>query len=260
MNYHNLLITIEDGVATITVNRPQAMNALDLATLQELADAVQSVSSAADVRAVIITGAGSKSFIAGADIGMLVDLDPCAARELATLAHGIYAAIEQGGKPFIAAVNGYALGGGCELAMSCDLRIAADTAKFGQPEISIGTLPGFGGTQRLPRLVGKGRALEMIMTGEMVDAREAWRIGLVNQVVPPEELLSAARTLALKLAAKSMAAMKSCRQAVHNGLGMELNQACRYEADLFALSFATADQKEGMRAFLEKRPARFADR
>ncbi len=260
MNYHNLLMTIEDGVATITVNRPQAMNALNLATLQELADAVQTVSAVADVRAVIITGAGSKAFIAGADIGMLVELDPCAARELATLAHGIYANIEQGGKPFIAAVNGYALGGGCELAMSCDLRIAADTAKFGQPEITIGTLPGFGGTQRLPRLVGKGRGLEMIMTGEMIDAREAWRIGLVNQVVPPEELLPAARTLALKLAAKSRAAMKSCKQAVHNGLGMEQNLACRYEADLFALSFATSDQKEGMRAFLEKRPARFTDR
>ena len=260
MNYQDLLLEISDGIATITVNRPQAMNAINLSTLQELANAVQLLIKASDVRVVIITGAGSKAFIAGGDISMLVGLDPCGARDLALLAQGVCTAIEQSAKPFIAAVNGYALGGGCELAMGCDIRIAADTARFGQPEINIGTLPGFGGSQRLPRLVGKGRALEMVLTGEMIDAQEAWRIGLVNKVVPADELQSVVRELALKLAAKSTVAMKFCKEAVQNGLEMDLPNACRYEADLFALSFATADQKEGMSAFLEKRKPVFGDR
>ena len=253
MHYQDLLIEISDGIATVTVNRPQAMNSLTLTTLQELADAVQMLIQSPDIRVVVITGTGSKAFIAGGDISMLVGLDPCGARDLALLAQGVCTAIEQSPKPFIAAVNGYALGGGCELAMSCDIRIAAEAARFGQPEIIIGTLPGFGGSQRLPRLVGKGRALEMILTGEMIDAQEAWRIGLVNKVVPADELQSAVRELALKLAAKSTVAMKFCKEAVHNGMEIDLPHACRYEADLFALSFATADQKEGMRAFLEKR-------
>lgn len=260
MHYQDLLIEISEGIATITVNRPQAMNAMTLTTLQELADAVQIQINAPDIRVVVITGTGSKAFIAGGDISMLVGLDPCGARDLALLAQGVCTAIEQSPKPVIAAVNGYALGGGCELAMSCDIRIAAETARFGQPEIVIGTLPGFGGSQRLPRLVGKGRALEMILTGEMIDAQEAWRIGLVNKVVPADELQSAVRELALKLAAKSTVAMKFCKEAVQNGMEMDLPYACRYEADLFALSFATADQKEGMRAFLEKRKPVFSGR
>ncbi len=258
MNYQDLLIEISDGIATVTVNRPQAMNAINLSTLQELANAVQLLIKASDVRVVIITGAGSKAFIAGGDISMLVGLDVCAARELALLAQGICTAMEQAPKPFIAAVNGYALGGGCELAMGCDIRIAADTARFGQPEINIGTLPGFGGSQRLPRLISKGRALEMVLTGDMIDAQEAWRIGLVNKVVPAAELQSAVRELALKLAAKSTVAMKFCKEAVQNGMEMDLPHACKYEADLFALSFSTADQKEGMRAFLEKRKPVFS--
>lgn len=260
MNYQTLLIEKAEQIATVTVNRPEAMNAMTLATLQELDQVVLELSEAADVRAVILTGAGSKAFIAGGDIGMLQGLDPSGARQLALLAQGVCSAIEQSPKPFIAAINGYALGGGCELAMSCDIRIAAETAKMGQPEILIGTLPGFGGSQRLPRLVGKGRALELILTGEMIDAREAWRIGLVNQVVPPEEVLGAARSLALKCAGKSMVALRLCKEAVQHGLEMDLPNACRYEADLFALSFATDDQKEGMRAFLEKRPPVFRDR
>ena len=253
MNYQDLLIDTSDGIATITVNRPQAMNAMTLTTLQELADLVRILANASDIGVVVITGAGSKAFIAGGDISMLAGLEPCGTRELALLAQGVCLAIEQSSKPFIAAINGYALGGGCELAMCCDIRIAADTAHFGQPEINIGTLPGFGGTQRLPRLVGKGRALEMILTGEMIDAQEAWRIGLVNKVVPADKLQSAVRELALKLAGKSAVAMKFCKEAVQNGLEMDLPNACRYEADLFALSFTTADQKEGMQAFLEKR-------
>lgn len=260
MHYQELLIDMSDGIATITVNRPQSMNALRLSTLQELADAVQTLIKAPEVRVVVITGAGDKAFIAGGDISMLVGLDVCGARELALLAQGIATAMEQSPKPFIAAVNGYALGGGCELAMGCDLRIAADTARFGQPEINIGTLPGFGGSQRLSRLVGKGRALEMILTGDMIDAQEAWRIGLVNKVLPAAELQSGVRDLALKLASKSAVALGFCKEVVQNGLEMDLPNACRYEADLFALSFSTADQKEGMQAFLEKRKPVFVGR
>ncbi len=260
MSYQDLLIDMSDGIATITVNRPQAMNALRLSTLQELADAVQTLIKAPEVSVVVITGAGSKAFIAGGDISMLVGLDVCGARELALLAQGICTAMEQSPKPFIAAVNGYALGGGCELAMGCDLRIAADTARFGQPEINIGTLPGFGGSQRLSRLVGKGRALEMILTGEMIDAQEAWRIGLVNKVLPAADLQSGVRDLALKLASKSAVALRLCKEVVQNGLEMDLPNACRYEADLFALSFSTEDQREGMQAFLEKRKPVFNGR
>jgi enoyl-CoA hydratase len=253
MNRTTLLVEVKEAIATITVNRPSAMNAMTLATLQELDRAVRELSASTEVRVVIITGAGEKAFIAGGDISMLKNLSPVEARELALLAHGICNAIEHSPKPFIAAVNGYALGGGCELAMSCDIRIAAEHARFGQPEVNIGTLPGFGGSQRLPRLVGKGRALEMILTGDMIDAQEAWRIGLVNKVVPQTELMVVARELAAKLASKSRSAMKFCKEVVTNGLEMDLDRACRYEAELFALSFATADQQEGMAAFLEKR-------
>ena len=260
MNTTTLLVEIKETIATVTVNRPSAMNAMTLTTLQELDVVVQQLSDSAEVRAVIITGAGEKVFIAGGDIAMLRELGPVEARELALLAHRICNAIEQSPKPFIAAINGYALGGGCELAMSCDIRIAAEHARFGQPEINIGTLPGFGGSQRLPRLVGKGRALEMILTGDMIDAQEAWRIGLVNRVVPAVDLMTAARSLAIKLAAKSQMALKLCKEVVINGLEMDLQRACSYEADLFALSFATADQQEGMTAFLEKRAPVFSDR
>jgi len=259
MQHQALLIETIDGITTITVNRPQAMNAMTQATLQELAVAVRELTASSEVRVVIITGAGTKAFVAGGDIAMLRELDPCGARDLALLAQGIYTAIEQSPKPFIAAINGYALGGGCELAMSCDIRIASDSARFGQPEINIGTLPGFGGSQRLPRLIGKGRALEMILTGDMIDAQEAWRIGLVNKVVPAEELLSAAQAMAHTFAAKSMVALKFCKEVVHNGMELDLAHACQYEADLFALSFCTADQKEGMSAFLEKRKPVFTD-
>lgn len=260
MEYQTLQVEVCEAVAVVTVNRPQAMNAMTLETLQELASAVRRLDELPDVRAIVITGAGQKAFIAGGDIAMLKDLDPCGARELALLAQGICTAIEQSAKPFIAAINGYALGGGCELAMACDIRLASESARFGQPEISIGTLPGFGGSQRLPRLVGKGRALEMILTGEMIDAQEAWRIGLVNKVVPAGDLLPAACAMARKLASKSALALGFCKQVVHTGLEMPLPQACQYEADLFALSFSTRDQQEGMAAFLEKRRPLFCDR
>jgi enoyl-CoA hydratase len=260
MQRENLLLDVSEGIATITINRPASMNPLNIATLEELEGVTAEIISAPDIRAAILTGAGNKAFVAGADIAVMRNMTSTQARNLALHAHRIYAAIEHSSKPFIAAVNGYALGGGCELAMACDIRIASDTAKFGQPEINIGILPGFGGTQRLPRLVGKGRALEIILTGEMIDASEALRIGLVNRIVPLEELLDEARRLAKKIAAKGLVAIQLCKQAVVTGLGMDLRNACAYEAELFGYSFATADQKEGMGAFLEKRPPHFLDR
>ena len=259
MQLENLLLEINAGIATVTVNRPAAMNAMNLATLEELEAAVAEIVRNPEIRVAILTGAGTKAFVAGADIAVMRDMTSTQARVLALKAHGIYAAIERSPKPFIAAVNGYALGGGCELSMACDIRVASENAKFGQPEINIGILPGFGGTQRLPRLVGKGRALEIILTGDMIDAREALRIGLVNRVVAQEELLGEARRLAEKIAAKGLVAIRLCKEAVGNGLEMDLAKGCAYEAELFGYSFSTADQKEGMGAFLEKRPAVFRD-
>ena len=259
MQWENLLLEISEGIATVTVNRPAAMNAMNAATLGELETVVAEIVSNPAIRAAIITGAGSKAFVAGADIAALRDMTSTEARDLALQAHRIYAAIERSPKPFIAAVNGYVLGGGCELAMACDIRLASENAKFGQPEINIGILPGFGGTQRLPRLVGKGRALEIILTGDMIDAREALRIGLVNRVTAQDELLVEARKLAGKIAAKGLVALRLCKDAVGNGSEMDLTRGCAYEAELFGYSFSTADQKEGMGAFLEKRPAVFRD-
>ena len=259
MHVENLLLEITEGIVTVTVNRPAAFNALTISTLEELESVVAEIVRNPDIRAAVLTGAGTKAFVAGADIAGMRDMTSAQARELALLAHRTYAAIERSPKPFIAAVNGYALGGGCELAMACDIRVASENAKFGQPEINLGIMPGFGGTQRLPRLVGKGRALELILTGEMIDAREALRIGLVNRVVAQGELLDEARQLARKIAAKGLVALQLCKEAVGNGLEMDLTKACAYEAELFAYSFSTFDQKEGMGAFLEKRPAVFRD-
>ncbi|QWV96386.1 enoyl-CoA hydratase/isomerase family protein [Geomonas nitrogeniifigens] len=260
MELENLLLEVTDHIATVTVNRPTAMNAMTPGTLEELQQVVTEIERNDGIRAAVVTGAGAKAFVAGADIGLMRDMTSTQARDLALKAHGIFAAIERSSKPFIAAVNGYALGGGCELAMACDIRIASDNARFGQPEVNIGILPGFGGSQRLPRLVGKGRALEIILTGEMVDAAEALRIGLVNKVVPQQELLGEAQRLAAKIAAKGRVAVRLCKEAVVNGLEMDLARACAYEAELFGYSFATADQKEGMGAFLEKRAPVFLDR
>jgi enoyl-CoA hydratase len=256
----NLLLETAGGVATLTIHRPAALNALDPETLAELDAAVAALADDPAVRAVILTGAGEKAFVAGADIAAMQAMDPAAARELARLGHCLCRRIERAPKVFIAAVNGYALGGGCELALACDLRLAAETARFGQPEINLGIIPGFGGTQRLPRLVGRGRALELLLTGAIIDAREALRLGLVNRVVPPAELPAEALALGRQIAGKGMAAVRLCKEAVDNGLEMDLSRAADYEADLFALCFATADQKEGMRAFLEKRPPAFLDR
>jgi len=260
MNFANLLVEIAERVATVTINRPKALNALDEATLKELEQAFDALEADPAVKVVIVTGAGEKAFVAGGDIAVMQPLGPVAARDFARMAQKILDRIEHCRKPVIAAINGYALGGGCELAMACDLRIASESARLGQPEINLGIIPGWGGSQRLPRLVGKGRAKELLFTGEMLDAREAWRIGLVNRVVPAAELMPAARELAGKIAGKGGPALALAKEAIDRGLEVDLGHANACEADLFGLCFATADQKEGMLAFLEKRAADFRDR
>jgi len=257
MSYVNLLLEISEQIATVTVNRPQAMNALTVPTLEELEQVFIALENDPEVRVILVTGAGEKAFVAGGDISYLANLGAMEARNLALLAHRILQRIEHCSKPVIAVLNGYTLGGGCELALACDLRLASDKARLGQPEVNIGIIPGWGGTQRLPRLVGKGRALEMLLTGEMIDAQEAWRIGLVNKVYPAETLMNEARALARKICSKGAVSIRITKEAVHQGLEIDLQRANLLEADLFALCFDTADQKEGMRAFLEKRPAKF---
>jgi len=260
MNFANLLVEIGARIATVTINRPKALNALDETTLKELEQAFAALEADPGVKVVIVTGAGEKALVAGADIAVMQPLGAVAARDFARMAQKILDRIENFPKPVIAAVNGYALGGGCELAMACDLRIAGDNARLGQPEINLGIIPGWGGSQRLPRLVGKGRAKELLFTGDMVDAAEAWRIGLVNRVVPAAELMTVSRELAGKIAGKGEISLRLAKEAVDRGVELDLDRANACEADLFGLCFATEDQKEGMQAFLEKRPAVFRDR
>jgi len=257
MTFDNLLLEIADFIATITINRPQAMNALSPDTIRELGAVIKLLQERDDVHVVLITGAGEKAFVAGGDISTFAEAGPLVAREFALLAQNVLQMIETGPKPVIAVLNGYTLGGGCELAMACDIRLASDKAKIGQPEVNIGIIPGWGGTQRLPRLVGKGLALEMILTGDMIDAAEAHRIGLVNKVYPADQLMERARELAGKIATKGQVSIRLAKEAVQRGLELDLEHANRYEADQFALCFDSEDQKEGMRAFLEKRRAEF---
>jgi enoyl-CoA hydratase len=257
MNFNSLLLEIADGVAVVTINRPAALNALNREVLDELAAAFAELKKNSDVACVVLTGSGSKAFVAGADIAEMQALDAVSAEHFAKLGHAILNTIENFPKPVIAAVNGFALGGGCELAMACDIRIASENARFGQPEVNLGVIPGFGGTLRLARLVGKGRAKELIFTGDMIDAQEAYRIGLANKVATAEELLVKARKMATKIASKGPVAVRFAKESVDNGLEMDLDRAGRFEAGLFGLCFATTDQKEGMQAFLEKRPAKF---
>ena len=254
----NLHIERDGAVAVLTVTRPAVLNALNKATIAELESAVGALTADDDVRVVVLTGAGDKAFIAGADIRELAALNPVTARALADRGHVLCQAIERMGKPVIAAINGYALGGGCELAMACTLRIAAESARLGQPEIALGLLPGYGGTQRLPRLVGPGRALEIMLTGSPIDAQEAWRIGLVNRVLPRDELMPQTMELARKIAGQAPIAVRYILAAVREGLGMTLPDGCAHEAGLFGLAAATSDWREGTSAFLEKRPARFS--
>jgi enoyl-CoA hydratase len=247
-----------DGpVAVVTIDRRQVLNALDRATIDQLRRAMLGVRRDDEVRCVILTGAGEKAFVAGADIQELERLSPNEAEAYALEGQHVFDLVEHLGKPAIAAVNGFALGGGCELAMACTLRVASETARFGQPEVKLGVTPGFAGTQRLPRLVGKGRALDLLLTGRMVDAQEALTIGLVNRVVPAADLMAKTRELALTLAALAPSAMRSIIAAVNRGLEMAFPEAAFLEATLFGLCFSTADMREGTRAFLEKRPATF---
>lgn len=248
------------AIATITIAREDKLNALDSATIGELLRAFLIARSDQDVRAVVLTGAGRKAFIAGADIAEMANLSPDAARRFAERGQQLTELIESMSKPVIAAVNGFALGGGCEIALSCHIRVASEGARFGQPEVKIGLLPGFGGSQRLPRLIGKGRALELLLTGGMIDAGEALRIGLVNKVVPAESLVETAMDIAEVIAANAPLAIEYCMAAVSSGLEMPLEEALRMEAALFGLCFASDDMREGTSAFLEKRPARFTGR
>jgi enoyl-CoA hydratase len=255
MGYQNIVID-EGAIATITINRPKVLNALDDTTLGELTDAFGAVTA----RCVILTGAGEKAFVAGADIAAMAELGPREARAFAERGHRLAALIEGLPAPVIAAVNGFALGGGLELALACDFALASANAKLGLPEVSLGVIPGFGGTQRLARRVGLGRARELVYTGGTIDAVEALRIGLVNAVTPPADLMPAARAVAEKIVGRAPLAVAEAKRAMRDGADAPLAQALGLERELFAGLFATADQREGMRAFLEKRPPRFEGR
>jgi enoyl-CoA hydratase len=255
MTFDNLLIERDGAVAIVTLNRPKVLNALNAQTLSELAGAMASFKDDDGVRAIVITGAGDKSFVAGADINELAALSPVAGKEHARRGQQIFDAIEQLGKPVIAAINGFALGGGCELAMACTLRVAADTARFGQPEVNLGLIPGYAGSQRLPRLVGRGVALEILLTGDMINAQRAYEIGLVNRVVPAADLMTEAKKLAQTLASKAPIAVRYILDAVHQGLDTSLAQGQYLETSLFGTIASSDDMREGTRAFLDKRKA-----
>lgn len=256
MTYNHLKLDVSDRIATITISRPEKMNALDDATVGELGAAIDEARLRDDVAGVIITGAG-RAFVAGADIAELASQTPMVAKARARAGQEVLRRIETSPKPVIAAVNGFALGGGCELAMACHIRIASDKAKFGQPEVKLGLTPGYGGTQRLPRLVGKGRALELLLTGDMIDAADAHRIGLVNRVVRDDELLPSARAMLRLIIANGPLAVALCIEAVDRGLEMPLEAGLVLEANHFSVSAATEDMSEGTSAFLEKRTPNF---
>jgi len=253
MNFETLLVDREGAVAVVTINRPNVLNALDRQTIDDLHRALLQLQADDSVRAIVLTGAGEKSFVAGADINELAVLSPAQGQQHARRGQSVFDLVERLGKPVIAAINGFALGGGCELAMACTLRIAADTARLGQPEINLGIMPGYAGSQRLPRLVGKGIALEMLLSGEMMSASRAFEIGLVNKVVPGAELLSEARKVAAVLASKAPLATRYIIEAVNHGADMPLEDAQFLEATLFGLVAASDDMKEGTKAFLDKR-------
>jgi enoyl-CoA hydratase len=256
-SFENLRIDRDGATAILTINRPKVLNALNSATLDELRRAVLGFKHDPGVRCVVITGAGEKAFVAGADITELAQQSPASGREHALRGQHVFDLIENLGKPVIAAINGYALGGGCELAMACTLRLAAETARLGQPEINLGLMPGYAGTQRLARLVGAGRALEILLTGDQISAAEAHRLGLVNRVLPPASLMSEAKTLAGALARKPAVATRYIIDAVTKGLQMPFAEAEIFEATLFGLVASTDDMREGTRAFLEKRTPEF---
>ncbi len=260
MPYQTILFDVRDGIAHVTINRPDKLNALNDQVMAELGQAADRITSEDAIRGVILTGAGPKAFVAGADIADLAKQGPFDGKARALRGQGVLRRLETCGKPVVAAVNGFALGGGCELAMACHIRIASDTAKFGQPEVKLGIAPGYGGTQRLPRLVGKGRALQLILSGEMIDAAEAYRIGLVNKVVPAADLAAESEKLVRGILAMGPLAVRLSLEAVERGLDMSMEEGLLLEANHFGLLAATADMKEGLTAFLEKRAPKFAGR
>jgi enoyl-CoA hydratase len=260
MAYDNLLFEVSEKIARITFNRPNVLNALNRKTMDELGDCLKKVRADDDIRVLILTGAGEKAFIAGADINELSQQTPVDGREFTLYGQEIIHRLETLGKPAIAALNGFALGGGCELALACTLRIASRNAKLGQPEVKLGIIPGYGGSQRLPRLCGKGVAHELILTGEMISAEEAWRVGLVNRVVDSSELLATAEAIAKKIIANAPLAVKYAMEAVEHGMEMPQEEGLYLEATLFGLCCATQDMREGTRAFLEKRAPKFEGR
>jgi enoyl-CoA hydratase len=256
MDYENVTYQVEDGIATITIDRPKALNALNAKTLQELCAAAWQAGQDPSVGAVIVTGAGDKAFVAGADIKEMVEFTPMQMKRFCLDGQGSLATLEELDKPVIAAING----GGLELALACDVRIASERARMGLPEVSLGIIPGFGGTQRLPRLIGPGRAKELVMSADMVDAAKALEWGLVNAVVPPEQLTEAARSMAKRFMKNGPVAVALVKASVNNGIGIDLKRALFLEAELEATAFSTEDRREGMTAFIEKRKAGFKGR
>jgi enoyl-CoA hydratase len=259
MPYEFLTLAVENRIATLTVNRPDKLNALNDATIAELGKAIDEIRTRDDIAGVIVTGAG-RAFVAGADISELSSQTPTIAKARSRAGQEVFRRFETSPKPVIAAVNGFALGGGCELALACHIRIASDKAKFGQPEVKLGTCPGYGGTQRLSRLIGKGRAIQLITTAEMIDAHEAYRLGLVNKVVAPEGLMSAVTEMMNAILANGPLAVALCIEAIDRGLEMSLEEGLVLEANHFGLLAASNDMTEGMKAFLEKRAPAFKGR
>lgn len=257
MTYKNIKIEKKEGIAIVKINRPNVLNALNKDTIKELTKAVEELDNDKNIKVAILTGEGDKAFIAGADIKQMLSMTPLEAKEFAELGHGMLMKIENSRVPFIAAINGYALGGGCETLMACDICIAAKSAKMGQPEINLGIHPGFGGTQRLPRLVGRMKAKELLLTGRNIDADEALNIGLVNMVVEDNKLMETAIDLAGKIARKSSVQTEFIKELVNKGADIDLNSANSLEISYFSSGFSTNDQKEGMKAFLEKRKPTF---
>lgn len=256
---NNLVMEVSNEIAVVTINRPKALNALNSETLAEMDTLFAEIAGRKDIKVVILTGSGDKAFVAGADISEMVNATPAEGRKMALLAKGAFLRLEKMQQVTIAAVNGFALGGGCEISMCCDIRVASEKAKFGQPETGLGIIPGFGGTQRLSRLVGKGRAKELIFTCDMIDAQEAYRIGLANKVVPAEELMDYCKKMAEKIISKGSYANALAKQVIEDGYDMDLSNALDLEANAFAVTFSTHDKKEGMGAFLEKRKADLTD-
>jgi enoyl-CoA hydratase/carnithine racemase len=257
MNFENILFDKKGPIAYVTVNRPKVLNALNMATMEELRAAFHDLKNDSAVRVAILTGAGDKAFIAGADIAELAKHDAVSAKEYTHRGQSVLNLIENLGKPVIACLNGFALGGGCEVAMACTMRLASENAKLGQPEVKLGIIPGYGGTQRLPRLVGKGIAMQMVLAGEMISAKEAHRIGLVNEVTTPTELIPRAEAISQKIIANAPLAVQYAMEAVNKGMEMTLAEGLYLEAVLFGVCCATEDKKEGTTAFLEKRAAQF---